>query len=68
GSEGFLKLCLSSDLGFNLRDLLRSGASDIDLSRIITEAAAQKPQYHNLSGVYGGEEGRHPDGMSGIGG
>jgi cyclic pyranopterin phosphate synthase len=69
-SEGFLKPCLSSSLGFDLREPLRSGASDKELSGIIAEAAVKKPAYHTLSEVYGahGAEGQHSDGMSGIGG
>ena len=73
-SEGSLKLCLSAALALDLREPLRSGASDEDLVKAITEAAIKKPQFHNLSGVYSGEqtcggtrrEGR--DGMFSIGG
>jgi len=69
-SEGFLKLCLSTDLGIDLRELLRAGACDGELERAITEAVANKPRFHSLSGVYGAApvEGQHPAGMSGIGG
>jgi cyclic pyranopterin phosphate synthase len=67
-SEGFLKPCLSSTLGFDLRELLRSGACDGELIRVITEAAAKKPAFHTLSDFYGVAQGQHPDGMSGIGG
>ena len=67
-SEGFLKPCLSSSLEFNLRDLLRSGASDKELANSITEVVAKKPRVHTLSGVYGQHEEQHPNGMLGIGG
>jgi len=69
-SEGFLKLCLSTDMGLDLRELLRSGACDTELERAISEAAAKKPGFHSLSEVYGAPpaEGQHQNGMSGIGG
>jgi len=71
-SEGFLKPCLSHDLGLDLRALLRSGASDVELERAILETAARKPRFHTLSGVYGAEpaeiQGQHSGGMFGIGG
>ena len=71
-SEGFLKPCLSYDLGLDLRQLLRSGASDSELTLAITDAAAKKPKSHSLSDIYGpipdGEQGQHGDGMFGIGG
>jgi len=66
-SEGFLKLCLSSDLGIDLRALLRSGASNGDLAQAIIGAIAKKPQFHSFSGVYGVTE-PHSHGMSAIGG
>ena len=52
-SEGQLKLCLASDKTLDLRGLLRSNASDQEISKAILEAAAQKPRVHTLSGVYG---------------
>jgi len=69
-SEGFLKLCLSTDQGLDLRELLRSGAGDRDIVRAINEAVAKKPRFHNLSEVYGVSpaEGQHPNGMFRIGG
>jgi cyclic pyranopterin phosphate synthase len=71
-SEGFLKPCLSYDLGVDLRKLLRSGAKDGELSAAITEAAAAKPHFHTLSTVYGASPedmaGQHGCGMSAIGG
>ncbi|MCL1813878.1 MAG: GTP 3',8-cyclase MoaA [Treponema sp.] len=67
-SGGFLKLCLSDDLGLDLKELLRAGASDKEIAHAITEIAAKKPRYHNLSEVYCVRPSEHPDGMSGIGG
>jgi cyclic pyranopterin phosphate synthase len=52
-SEGFLKLCLSCTEDFELRILLRTGVSDKDIAKAITERVAQKPPFHNLSKLYG---------------
>ena len=71
-SEGFLKPCLSYNLGLDLRELLRSGASDTELANAITDAVLKKPKSHSLSDIYGsvsaGEHKQHSDGMFGIGG
>lgn len=67
-SEGYLKLCLSSDSGLDLRRLLRSNASDNELAKAISDIVAQKPQFHSLSGIYNNAAANHPIGMSGIGG
>jgi len=69
-SEGFLKPCLSSSTGVDLRTLLRSGASDAELAAAIAETAGKKPRFHTLSGVYtgAGHKERKPDGMFTIGG
>ena len=69
-SEGFLKPCLSYDLGLDLRALLRAGASDRELEQAIVETAAKKPRYHALSGIYGeaSKERKNTGGMFGIGG
>jgi len=71
-SEGFLKPCLSYDMGLDLRELLRSGVSDGELKQAITGISARKPRNHTFSGIYGAQqveiEGQHPDGMFGIGG
>ena len=64
-SEGFLKLCLSNDLGLDLRELLRSGASDSELSLAITEAIAKKPSRHTFYAV---QAETHSGNMSAIGG
>ena len=67
-SSGFLKLCLSSDLGLDLRALLRAGASKEELARAITEIVLKKPRFHTLSGIYNTATRDHNDGMSEIGG
>jgi GTP 3',8-cyclase len=60
-SEGFLKLCLSNDSGLDLRELLRSGASDSELSLAIKDVVAKKPMSHTFSEA-------HKEEMSAIGG
>ena len=66
-SDGFLRLCLSSELGVDLRKLLRSGIDDKEIVHIITEVVTRKPRFHTLSEIYGAVE-EHSDGMSKIGG
>jgi len=66
-SEGFLKLCLSNDLGLDLKQLLVSGASDDDISLSIIKAVYNKPRFHTLSDYYVPQE-NHPEGMYKIGG
>jgi len=66
-SEGFLKLCLSNETGIDLRGLLRSGANDDEIARIIKDIVVKKPKSHSLSKVYGMME-THSEGLSGIGG
>jgi cyclic pyranopterin phosphate synthase len=69
-SEGFLKLCLSDEIGLDLKHLLRCGVTDEGLAYAIKEIAARKPRFHALSAAYGAfpSEMRHPDSMSKIGG
>ena len=69
-SEGLLKPCLSDELSLDMRKFLRNGASDMELEKAITGIVAKKPRFHTFSAVYGAAEikGRHPNGMSGIGG
>lgn len=47
-SEGYLKLCLCHSEGVDLRELLRSGASDGQLRQAIAEAIAKKPARHSF--------------------
>lgn len=45
-AEGFLKLCLNSKDGADLRTPLRSGASDEEILNILQENINRKPQEH----------------------
>lgn len=47
-SDGFLKVCLHSDLKVNLRDALRQGANAGEISRLIRLAVDMKPKEHSL--------------------
>jgi cyclic pyranopterin phosphate synthase len=67
-SEGFLKLCLSGDAGLDLRELLRAGAANSDISQEITEIIKKKPKSHTLSEVYSMFPKAHTEDMSAIGG
>jgi len=42
-ASGFLKLCLRSDTGIDLRGLVRGGASDKEIAALIREQIALKP-------------------------
>jgi len=66
-SEGFLQLCLSNDIGHDLREPLRSGFNDNELARIITDIIIEKPGFHSLSKIYGMMK-THSIGLSKIGG
>ena len=59
GSEGFVKPCLSDDMAFDLRTLLRTGARDDQLAEVIMEAAAKKPRFHKFSHIYGAAPAEH---------
>ncbi|MCJ7515385.1 MAG: GTP 3',8-cyclase MoaA [Dehalococcoidia bacterium] len=48
-AEGKLRPCLFSDHEVDLRQPLRSGASDKELKKVITEAIQEKPQKHGLT-------------------
>ena len=47
-ASGVLKPCLSNDLCLDLRSLLRSNASDMEIIRAIRELIAQKPAGHGF--------------------
>ena len=47
-SEGFLKLCLYSGEGVDLRSLIRSGCIDEELAQTIGQAIARKPKEHHF--------------------
>lgn len=47
-SDGYLRSCLHSSAGVDLKDALAGGIAEDDLSELIREAAAHKPASHNL--------------------
>ena len=47
-SQGYLKTCLQYDTGADLKQLLRGGATDEELSRAIKQAVLQKPAGHHF--------------------
>ncbi len=63
--EGFLKQCLHFDYGVNLRDLMRKGISDEELTKVIEETIYNKPEKHLFNKNKGHEEVRF---MNQIGG
>ena len=50
-ASGILKPCLSSDLGFDIRSLVRSGASAQAMESAVHEMVAKKPAGHSFGGV-----------------
>lgn len=50
-SDGFLKLCLFSDDGLDLRGMLRSGASDSEIETAFTGTVYHKPERYPPPGV-----------------
>jgi len=47
-SEGYLKLCLHHGYGIDLREMLRKGVSDSELTQAIKNIIAKKPKEHIL--------------------
>ena len=47
-SQGFLRPCLASEAGCDLRELLRSGATDAALSQAIWQTIWAKPREHHF--------------------
>ena len=47
-SQGFLRPCLASEMGCDLRVLLRGGASDEQLLQAIRETICKKPREHHF--------------------
>ena len=47
-SEGFLRLCLHHNLGLDLKELIRGGKTDEEITAKIIECVNQKPQKHEL--------------------
>lgn len=57
-SDGYLKLCLAREAGCSLRDVIRNGITDEELTRIIAEMIRQKPVSHQFG------SGRRPQGIT----
>ena len=53
-SEGFLKLCLYSGEGLDLRAMLRGGCSDEEIAEAVTNVIGRKPKEHHFT-----EDGLH---------
>ena len=53
-SEGFLKLCLYSGEGLDLRAMLRGGCSDEEIAEAVTNVIERKPKEHHFT-----EDGLH---------
>ena len=47
-SQGFLKTCLQYDTGSDLRELLRGGASDDEIKKVVRKTIEQKPVSHQF--------------------
>ncbi len=45
-SDGYLKLCLAHEDGINLRDVIRSGCGDEELTAVMAESIGHKPEGH----------------------
>ncbi len=67
-ADGHLKPCLLSKSEFDLKSLLRSGASDDELLEEIGRAVAARPEGHRLSSAASAEAGGDISGMRRIGG
>jgi cyclic pyranopterin phosphate synthase len=68
-SLGFLRPCLSSNLGLDLKALLRSGAADGELKAAVLDTVHRKPAHHCFSELYGkGDAADLPREMFRIGG
>ena len=50
-SDGFLKLCLNSNSGLDIKSLLRSDVCDSDLMSNIRQAIYNKPKEHHFNGI-----------------
>lgn len=47
-ADGFLKLCLQYDSGINVKKLVRSGTSSVELAKILREQIYKKPRQHSF--------------------
>lgn len=50
-AEGFLKTCLSFDVGLDIKKLLRAGVDDEELTKKIRETIYHKPKEHSFKGA-----------------
>lgn len=66
-SDGFIKLCLASDMGLDAKKLLRADASDTEIWRAVDELVVQKPLCHCFAGEQD-KPGREQRAMFRIGG
>lgn len=55
-AEGFLKACLQYSAGEDLKKLLRDGAGDKELKKLIKKVIFEKPRCHQFSDAEGTEE------------
>lgn len=62
-SDGKLRPCLGSHLEFDLRSVLRAGATDDETRGFFRQVVARKPKEHDFRGLW--QPGRH---MTAIGG
>lgn len=54
-ANGFLKLCLHSTKGLDLRSLLRAGATEEELTKIMKETIQNKPDRHHFNDLEGND-------------
>ena len=52
-ANGYLKLCLHSTKGLDLKKLLREGMSQDELTKVMAEAIASKPEKHHFGEASG---------------
>ena len=65
-SQGYLKTCLQYSEGADLRQALRGGLDDEEISRLLQETIFRKPREHSFLSDRIEKEEQHT--MSGIGG
>lgn len=66
-AEGYLKLCLQFSTGVSLRDIMRGGATDEELTKAFANALKDKPRKHTFND-YTDKADIEDRGMSRIGG
>ena len=50
-AEGYLKACLQYQTGISLKELMRSGCTDQELTEAIRKVIWEKPQSHHFTSV-----------------